>query len=410
MSQKISPYDGLPQAYCKKCLNAINACCAFRRLCVISAQQLQAILKERIRHKEQVTKIYEPSVPQPQPQQPSKEDRQTIMELEIEQLDDGAAVNADEYSVDYIDTKYETLDEYNDYEYVQQTQHSGESSGTIQYGGGIIITSHEDAEHLKAFANTADDDDLDGRESTDYYADNLNNEPELTVKVEPADDPEPVIERQSVEYVDEQSTEDDEPVKKRTRRRKSGKRKTGEKELCPDCGGLFISLKNHMQTHRDKNKRKCYNCDKCGAKFVNKASYVGHVNKHNNLTPFKCPKCPRSFHGSGNLRMHMNSHATVSKFICNECGKAFRYSHMLALHRRSHTLERVYSCEICPYSSVNRENYKNHMMNHTGQYRFNCDKCMKGFKKRIYYTKHMKIHETSTDDVLNSSFTSDIQE
>lgn len=381
--QKISAYDGMPQSYCTNCMNTIETCSSFRRLCAISAQQLQTILKDRIR-KEKSTSTMEPEVPE------TFHSGQTVMQLEIEQLDDAA------YSIDYIDTKYGTEEDcYGDFE-ILSNSHSVEYAqlpdGLVDQYENVIVKAHDDTEHL----NVVSYEDEIGVDA--YYSisdtENFNEDASVQIKDEPNDPVDVDIDdtgSMGEEDVEPEQTEAE--ILTEQQPSKKGRRKNGEKELCPDCGGLFISLKNHMQTHRDKNRRKCYTCDQCEAKFVNKASYIGHVNKHNNVTPFQCPQCPRSFHGKGNLRMHMNSHSTVNRYACTECDKAFRYSHMLALHRRSHTLERVYFCEFCSYCSVNRENYKNHLMNHTGVYRFNCAKCLKGFKKRIYYMKHMKTHE-----------------
>lgn len=326
---------------------------------------------------------------------------QVVMELEIEQVDDAPSRipdNDEEYFIDYIDTKYEVdTDSNGEFELQENTSNSQLRVAKIeQYEGAPEKHQSDNTDNVYLDENEMDEatyydvayDDSEIVASSEVAELEIKDEPGDLLVVDECDE---IVSDGSLQA--DTSNHSDSPKKPLS---KKGRRKNGEKELCPDCGGFFISLKNHLQTHRDKNRRKCYNCDQCDAKFVNKASYVGHVNKHNNVTPFQCPQCPRSFHGKGNLRMHMNSHSTVNRYACTECNKAFRYSHMLALHRRSHTLERVYFCEFCNYCSVNRENYKNHLMNHTGVYRFNCDKCTKGFKKRIYYMKHMKTHELIT--------------
>lgn len=459
--QKISPYDGMPQNYCTKCFKALLACSSFRRLCAVSAQQLQSILRDRI--KKDTTTNKSQHIEQAPNKVQHVEQRSVIMELEIEQLDVNEMASEADNSADIFDSvdtpavndanntceesyiyykldgdnadSDNALDFESNYEILSNSEYisDGQPNEATNFEDGNDILDHSIEENPEALnAYLYDGDILD---DNSYYSIEYDNaiEDSITKKEEDnasVDNPDVItIEEIKIEQSDDDGDDNDlgrtndteliannskikpEPKSRPTRSKSAAttstaptpntKRKAknntsktnGEKELCPDCGGFFISLKNHLQTHRDKNRRKCYTCDQCDAKFVNKASFVGHVNKHNNLTPFQCPKCPRKFHGKGNLRMHMNSHSAVNRYACTECDKAFRYSHMLALHRRSHTLERVYFCEFCTYCSVNRENYKNHMMNHTGVYRFNCEKCMKGFKKKIYYLRHMKTHD-----------------
>lgn len=365
-------------------MKALLTFSAFRHLSATCVQQLQSILRRKIKGEttssESITTSSGP----------------VVMKLQIEQL---CTDNDDPKIIEYNINEEETCDSFS--KLPKNYENSEDQNGIDD------LTDYHSINDLIVMQNDEEDDPnkYDEYEVNDgtytysiEYDDTQQNDDEIEMETDNSQldiviKSEPIIDLADTVQTTETLIE---PIKldatSNKGKRKEGK-KSGERELCPDCGGFFISLKNHLQTHRDKTIRKCYTCDICNAKFVNKASYVGHVNKHNNLTPFQCPKCDKSFHGKGNLRMHMNSHSTTNRYVCQECNKAFRYSHMLALHRRSHTLERVYFCEHCSYCSVNRENYKNHMVNHTGIYRFNCDKCSKGFKKKLYYLRHMKIHE-----------------
>lgn len=86
--QKISPYDGLPQSYCTKCQRSLQACSSFRRLCAISAQQLQSIVKDRLK--------MDTTVRRTKDRKPSNDRKSVVMRLEIEQLETDEAEEDEE--------------------------------------------------------------------------------------------------------------------------------------------------------------------------------------------------------------------------------------------------------------------------------------------------------------------------
>ncbi|XP_019511549.1 PREDICTED: E3 ubiquitin-protein ligase ZFP91 isoform X2 [Hipposideros armiger] len=77
-------------------------------------------------------------------------------------------------------------------------------------------------------------------------------------------------------------------------------------------------------------------------------------------------------------------------YICEYCARAFKSSHNLAVHRMIHTGEKPLQCEICGFTCRQKASLNWHMKKHDADsfYQFSCNICGKKFEKKDSVVAH----------------------
>lgn len=199
---------------------------------------------------------------------------------------------------------------------------------------------------------------------------------------------------------------------------------------CPICDKVFASKKScrqHLHTHREKEKYPCAKCGKeffnpsslkvhemtlhtehfdaapdggflckmCDKKTPNKREMMQHVNsKHLQSRTYLCDICAGSFTSERGLKMHLLTHDDSKPFSCQICSKAFKFRYVLKAHILRHTKERRFVCDECGKAFAKHYTLMIHKMVHSGDLPFECDFCSKRFASRSVYNTHMKNHRT----------------
>ena len=120
-------------------------------------------------------------------------------------------------------------------------------------------------------------------------------------------------------------------------------------------------------------------------------------------SPFICQYCGRGFKKQKYLRFHLNSHAGYRPHMCNICGKSFGRTSILIKHKNTvHNKNFMpkYTCGQCCKQFVRKDMYQRHLLTHS-QYRpWSCPYCHLHFKTKQTCAKHIKIHQTSSENVI----------
>ncbi|XP_052805237.1 zinc finger E-box-binding homeobox 1-like isoform X2 [Mya arenaria] len=108
-----------------------------------------------------------------------------------------------------------------------------------------------------------------------------------------------------LDFDDSQSTDDDQPSKKK---RKSWK------------------------GHRVDRDEGMYACDQCNKLFSKQSSLARHKYEHSGARPFACDLCEKSFKHKHHLTEHKRLHSGEKPFQCRKCGKRFSHSGSFSQH------------------------------------------------------------------------------
>ncbi|KAH3715492.1 hypothetical protein DPMN_058203 [Dreissena polymorpha] len=109
----------------------------------------------------------------------------------------------------------------------------------------------------------------------------------------------------NLDLEDSQSTDDDQPSKKK---RKSWK------------------------GHRVDRDEGMYACDQCNKLFSKQSSLARHKYEHSGARPFACDLCTKSFKHKHHLTEHKRLHSGEKPFQCKKCGKRFSHSGSFSQH------------------------------------------------------------------------------
>ncbi|NXX99322.1 ZFP91 ligase, partial [Centropus bengalensis] len=171
--------------------------------------------------------------------------------------------------------------------------------------------------------------------------------------------------------------EDEEPPRKRGRRRKDDK-------------------SPRLPKRRQKPPIQYVRCEMegCGTVLAH-PRYLQHHIKYQHLLKKKyvCPhpSCGRLFRLQKQLLRHAKHHTgTWKDYICEYCARAFKSSHNLAVHRMIHTGEKPLQCEICGFTCRQKASLNWHMKKHDADsfYQFSCNICGKKFEKKDSVVAH----------------------
>ncbi|NWX93998.1 ZFP91 ligase, partial [Nothoprocta pentlandii] len=172
--------------------------------------------------------------------------------------------------------------------------------------------------------------------------------------------------------------EDEEPPRKRGRRRKDDK-------------------SPRLPKRRKKPPIQYVRCEMegCGTVLAH-PRYLQHHIKYQHLLKKKyvCPhpSCGRLFRLQKQLLRHAKHHTGRGgrDYICEYCARAFKSSHNLAVHRMIHTGEKPLQCEICGFTCRQKASLNWHMKKHDADsfYQFSCNICGKKFEKKDSVVAH----------------------
>ncbi|XP_066467453.1 E3 ubiquitin-protein ligase ZFP91 [Tiliqua scincoides] len=170
--------------------------------------------------------------------------------------------------------------------------------------------------------------------------------------------------------------EDEEPPRKRGRRRKDDK-------------------SPRLPKRRKKPPIQYVRCEMegCGTVLAH-PRYLQHHIKYQHLLKKKyvCPhpSCGRLFRLQKQLLRHAKHHTDQRDYICEYCARAFKSSHNLAVHRMIHTGEKPLQCEICGFTCRQKASLNWHMKKHDADtfYQFSCNICGKKFEKKDSIVAH----------------------
>ncbi|KAK0173592.1 hypothetical protein PV328_006765 [Microctonus aethiopoides] len=210
---------------------------------------------------------------------------------------------------------------------------------------------------------------------------NLNNELETNIRLDDKQSKEIV---EAVEYIHENSTNDDEKNDitnkiqeitdetsvpkcrkhcRHTKCRRSVRKREKIMHSCPQCDKSFPSaclLKRHTSVHTGERP---YECDTCGRRF----SQVGALNFHKKFhvnPPYSCKICNKPFMRPSDMEKHMRTHTGEKPFSCQICQKQFAQTTAVQQHERIHTGAKPYACEICGKAFSQSANKRKHVLIH----------------------------------------------
>nr|XP_038035019.1 E3 ubiquitin-protein ligase ZFP91 [Anas platyrhynchos] len=169
--------------------------------------------------------------------------------------------------------------------------------------------------------------------------------------------------------------EDEEPPRKRGRRRKDDKSPRLPKRRSPPIQYVRCEMEG------------------CGTVLAH-PRYLQHHIKYQHLLKKKyvCPhpSCGRLFRLQKQLLRHAKHHTDQRDYICEYCARAFKSSHNLAVHRMIHTGEKPLQCEICGFTCRQKASLNWHMKKHDADsfYQFSCNICGKKFEKKDSVVAH----------------------
>lgn len=112
------------------------------------------------------------------------------------------------------------------------------------------------------------------------------------------------------------------------------------KELCPECGGTFFHLQQHLARIHGQGAHRCLEpkedgtpCDKTFSRLSDLTKHKDIV--HRRLMPWKCDLCPRSFNQKKALNAHKQTHLGVRPWKCDQCDLAFTKKYHMQRHQTS---------------------------------------------------------------------------
>ena len=100
---------------------------------------------------------------------------------------------------------------------------------------------------------------------------------------------------------------------------------------CKVCKEVFVSLKQHMRVHMDRNP---FYCTLCRREFLELTNLKQHMTTHTGAKPYSCEDCGRGFAQASNLKSHMRIHTGERPFVCPVCQKTFAHSSSMKNHVR----------------------------------------------------------------------------
>lgn len=94
--------------------------------------------------------------------------------------------------------------------------------------------------------------------------------------------------------------------------------------VCPVCSKEFTSLKSYEKHVEMQHGEKRYTCEECNKGFNNAFQLSVHnYGVHTNDGMYNCVKCEFTTECRVSLKRHMQIHKEEYKFKCNICGKGF---------------------------------------------------------------------------------------
>ncbi|XP_068619689.1 zinc finger protein 486-like [Battus philenor] len=238
----------------------------------------------------------------------------------------------------------------------------------------------------------------------------------------------------SKKELSEELNGDDQPKKKRGRKRKydinilKEEKQLPESKLPHQCEvcGKFLSTKSNLKAHKichsDLRPFKCdkcpssfrghstlnqhkklhtgetpYHCEYCPKQFSRRTGLINHIRMHTGEKLFSCDICFKSFVQSAQLSIHMKRHKGEKPYLCQDCGKGFPIKADLKVHQRIHNGEKPYSCHLCNKTFATSGNLSIHVRIHNKEVRYKCKECQRGFVTCSAYNVHLKRHKGQRD-------------
>ncbi len=164
--------------------------------------------------------------------------------------------------------------------------------------------------------------------------------------------------------------------------------KRGTGSSCVTCNKWFQTeqnLKQHMNTHANRERKECPMCKKKVLQLQLHMKYM-----HTEQPMLTCDICDARVKGKIGLRIHMRYHSKGWKRPCPVCKKeCFELKRHMLLHDKDRP---KYECTKCSKVFVQKENLRKHSLTHQEkQDKTICLICKKSY---VDIKEHLKMHTT----------------
>lgn len=175
-----------------------------------------------------------------------------------------------------------------------------------------------------------------------------------------------------------------------------------KKLKCHICTKKFqniILLRDHVQSHGVNNIKK--SCPICHAVFESETEVSNHVtSEHKELKKIHiCFICGYSTSKLSHYKQHENTHKQDNKKKCRHCTYSTNYPPNLRIHERIHTNDKPYKCGYgeCDYHCATKSGLSSHQLKHDKEKNMlYCDKCSYSTVYKYSLKKHIDSHSRNS--------------
>jgi len=221
-------------------------------------------------------------------------------------------------------------------------------------------------DHLKShFSRAHGDKDYVQSEIKQEYIEDSYQETDYLINQNVADYCEPNLEEMNYEYIDYNTTRNENYQKSKKKKPKIPGSKSdpeirkkytpiiheGNKQFeCNECKKTYATaygVSIHISSEHEGNRPMC---TVCGKTFCLKKALQNHMNEvHEKKIVARCDKCDKGFTQKNALKRHIDSvHEGKRPHLCTICGSSFAENKKLQLHIAAvHKKEKPFSCHLC---------------------------------------------------------------
>lgn len=174
---------------------------------------------------------------------------------------------------------------------------------------------------------------------------------------------------------------------------------THQKQQCKVCNRKFLShsFEKHMESHKNENSERKFECKICFYKLLTKSQLSCHVLSHSSR--FQCDLCGYSSAYKRNVMVHMTLHLVQGQYKCLFCRKlfddreSFRF-HSRQAHRDSKNRKELTKSDLFCGTCGREFDYVPNRIQHekTHEEKVQCKICDNKYKIS-YMSQHLRIHK-----------------